>query len=112
MKLYIAGPLFTPCERGFLDGLADRSEAARRQCFVPHRETIESFDAATNFATDSAGLRGAEAVVARPDCPMVDGGTACELGIFSELVRTQPDPIEASSGSPPTGASGADAMPA
>ena len=91
MKLYVAGPLFTPGERQFLDGLADRLEAAGHECFVPHRETIESFDSATIFEVDSAGLHGAEAVVAWLDGPMVDDGTACEIGIFSELCRTRPD---------------------
>lgn len=30
-------------------------------------------------------------MVAWLDGPMVDDGTACEIGIFSELVRTDPD---------------------
>ena len=91
MKLYIAGPLFTPGEREYLEQLANRLERAGHECFVPHRETIEPFDAATIFAVDSAGLHGAEAIVAWLDGPMIDDGTACEIGIFSELVRTQPD---------------------
>ena len=91
MKLYIAGPLFTPGERSYLEGLADRLEAAGHQCFVPHRETKQPFDAATIFATDSAGLHDSEAVVAWLDGPMIDDGTACEIGIFSELIRTRPE---------------------
>jgi hypothetical protein len=90
MKLYIAGPLFTPGERNFLEGLADRLERSGHRCFVPHRETKEPFDAATIFATDSAGLHDSEAIVAWLDGPMIDDGTACEIGIFSELIRTQP----------------------
>jgi hypothetical protein len=91
MKLYVAGPLFTPGERTYLEQLADRLETAGHDCFVPHRETIESFDAETIFAVDSAGLHDADAVVAWLDGPMIDDGTACEIGIFSELIRTQPD---------------------
>lgn len=91
MKLYVAGPLFTPGERAYLEGLAERLERAGHRCFVPHLETKEPFDSATIFATDSAGLHDSEAVVAWLDGPMIDDGTACEIGIFSELIRTRPD---------------------
>lgn len=91
MKLYIAGPLFTPGDRTFLEDLATRLDSAGHECFLPHRETTESLDAATIFAVDSAGLHGSEAIVAWLDGPMIDDGTACEIGIFSELIRTQPD---------------------
>lgn len=90
MKLYLAGPMFTPAERTHLDALADRLDAAGHACFVPHRQDIEPLDASTVFAVDSAGLRDADAMVAWLDGPMVDDGTACEIGIFSELVRTDP----------------------
>lgn len=91
MKLYIAGPLFTPGERTYLDELADRLEGAGHECFVPHRQTFDEFDADTIFATDSAGLHDAEAIVAWLDGPSIDDGTACEIGIFSELIRNGPD---------------------
>ena len=55
MKLYIAGPLFTPGERDYLDTLADRLDAAGHECFVPHRETKEPLTAESIFATDSGG---------------------------------------------------------
>ena len=90
MKLYLAGPLFTPAERDHIDALAERLEQAGHECFVPHRQQFSSLDPATVFAVDSAGLRWADAVVAWLDGPMVDDGTACEIGIFSELVRTDP----------------------
>ena len=90
MKLYLAGPMFTPAERTHLDALADRLDAAGHACFVPHRQDIDPLDASTVFAVDSAGLREAGAMVAWLDGPMVDDGTACEIGIFSELVRTDP----------------------
>ena len=50
-------------------------------------------DAPTIFALDSKGLHEAEAVVAWLDGPMVDDGTACEIGVFTELVRTKPRSI-------------------
>jgi len=90
MKLYIDGPLFNPGERVFVDELADRLEAVGHECFVPHRQEFAPMDSATVFAVDSAGVHGAEAMVAWLDGPMVDDGTACEIGIFSELVRTDP----------------------
>jgi len=83
--------MFTPAERDYIDGLADRLDGAGHRCFVPHRQQFATLDAATVFAVDSAGLREAEAVVAWLDGPMVDDGTACEIGIFTELVRNDPE---------------------
>jgi len=91
MKLYVAGPLFTPGEREFLDRLADRLEAEGHECFVPHRQEFSPMDSSTIFSVDSAGVHSAEVVVAWLDGPMVDDGTACEIGIFSELCRTDPE---------------------
>lgn len=91
MKLYLAGPLFNPGEREFLDQLADRLEAEGHECFVPHRQEFSPMNSETIFAVDSGGVHGAEAVVAWLDGPMVDDGTACEIGIFSELCRTDPE---------------------
>ena len=91
MKLYIAGPLFTPGERDYLENLADQLDSAGHECFVPHLETKQPLTAETIFATDSEGLHGSDAVVAWLDGPIVDDGTACEIGIFSELVRTRPE---------------------
>jgi hypothetical protein len=91
MKLYLAGPMFTPAERDHLDVLADRLAAAGHSCFVPHRQQFSPLDGPTVFAVDGAGLRDAEAVVAWLDGPMVDDGTACEIGIFTELIRNDPE---------------------
>jgi hypothetical protein len=90
MKLYIAGPMFTPAERTYLGSLADRLEEAGHECFVPHRQQIEPLDASTVFSVDSAGLRDSDAMVAWLDGPVIDDGTACEIGIFSEFIRTDP----------------------
>jgi hypothetical protein len=91
MKLYLAGPLFTEGERWFVEQLAQRLEADGFECFVPHRQTFDSYDYATIYAVDGAALRDADAVVAWLDGPIVDDGTACEIGIFAELCRTQPE---------------------
>ena len=91
MKLYLAGPLFTPGDRHVIDGLADTLTAAGHECFVPHRQNVEPFAPDTIFEVDSRGIHDAEAMVAWLDGPMVDDGTACEIGIFTELVRTRPD---------------------
>jgi hypothetical protein len=90
MKLYLAGPMFTPAERDHLDALADRLDAQGHECFVPHRQKFTPLDPRTVFAVDGRGLRDAEAVVAWLDGSMVDDGTACEIGIFTELVRNDP----------------------
>jgi nucleoside 2-deoxyribosyltransferase len=90
VKLYLAGPLFSQAERDYLDVVADALSAAGHDPFVPHRQDISPLDPATVYSTDSAGLRGAQAVVAWLDGPMVDDGTACEIGIFAELCRRDP----------------------
>ena len=40
------------------------------------------------YQVDSDALRSANALVAWLDGPMVDDGTACEIGMFAELVRS------------------------
>jgi nucleoside 2-deoxyribosyltransferase len=91
VRLYLAGPLFTSAERDFLEQFAARLTAAGHECFVPHTKTFDTLDAPTVFAVDSAGLRGAQVMVAWLDGPSIDDGTACEIGIFSELVAREPD---------------------
>ena len=92
MNVYLAGPLFTPYERGYIDECAARLRAAGIDVFVPHENVLAlgDIDAATVFAKDWAGLAGANAVVAILDGPMVDDGTACEIGIFYALMQSDP----------------------
>lgn len=90
MKIYLAGPLFTQADRDFLEAVAVRFEASGIECFVPHRINFESLDPDTVFAADAAGVRGAHVVVAWLDGPVIDDGTACEIGIFAELCRSEP----------------------
>jgi nucleoside 2-deoxyribosyltransferase len=89
MKLYVAGPLFSEAERAWLDGLAERLRAEGFECFVPHEHFAElaAVTVEAVYGTDIEGLRRANALVAWLDGPMVDDGTACEIGMFAELVR-------------------------
>ena len=90
LRLYLAGPLFSEAERSWLDGLAARLRAEGFDCFVPHEEFAELTDVTLErvYSIDSAGLRSANAMVAWLDGPIVDDGTACEIGMFAELVRS------------------------
>jgi nucleoside 2-deoxyribosyltransferase len=90
MKIYLAGPLFTQADRDFLEACARTLEGHGIECFVPHRVQFDSLDPDTVYAADVAGVRGANAVVAWLDGPVIDDGTACEVGIFAELCRQDP----------------------
>jgi len=90
MRLYVAGPLFSEAERAWLDSLAARLRAEGFDCFVPHENFRELADVTVTsvYEVDTGGLRSANALVAWLDGPMVDDGTACEIGMFAELVRS------------------------
>jgi nucleoside 2-deoxyribosyltransferase len=92
MRVYLAGPLFTEAERAWLDALAARLRADGFECFVPHEAFREQAELtpADVFRVDGAGLHEADVLVAWLDGPSVDDGTACEIGIFAELVRNDP----------------------
>jgi hypothetical protein len=90
MRLYVAGPLFSEAERSWLDELAVRLRAEGFDCFVPHENFPELADVTLElvYRIDTEGLRSANALVAWLDGPIVDDGTACEIGMFAELVRS------------------------
>ncbi|TML88654.1 MAG: hypothetical protein E6G09_01830 [Actinobacteria bacterium] len=69
---------------------AGRLRADGIEVFVPHENALAEADtsAATIFAKDWQGLSDADAVVAVLDGPMVDDGTACEIGMFYALMQT------------------------
>jgi nucleoside 2-deoxyribosyltransferase len=108
MRLYIAGPLFTPYHQAFHEENVRRLREAGHLCFVPQeqehnkqREAIqaggdapaEGFDtrlAQAVFEVDMIGVRNANALVALLDDPDVSSGTACEMGIFYELALHDP----------------------
>jgi Nucleoside 2-deoxyribosyltransferase len=89
LRLYVAGPLFSEAERTWLDVLAERLRSEGFDCFVPHEHFPELTDVTVEevYRIDTEGLRAANALVAWLDGPMVDDGTACEIGMFAELVR-------------------------
>ena len=83
MKIYFAGPLFTPYERTYIDQCAKRMRDAGMQVFVPHEIALP--DPVTTkfiFETDAREVLGANVLLALLDGPMVDDGTANEIGIF------------------------------
>jgi hypothetical protein len=87
VQVYLAGPLFSQAERAWLDGLAATLRAEGLDVFVPH----ENFDAITEltpaevYRVDGEGLRTSNALLAWLDGPMIDDGTAAEIGAFAEL---------------------------
>ena len=93
LRLYVAGPLFSEAERSWLDGLAARLRSEGFDCFVPHENFPDLADVTVErvYQVDTEGLRSANALVAWLDGPMVDDGTACEIGMFAELVHSGGD---------------------
>ena len=88
MRIYLAGSIFTPYERAFLDDCAARLRAEGFDVFVPHEQThLVGVDVTAEavFAADAAGVEAADAVLAVLDGPSVDDGTACEIGLFHGL---------------------------
>jgi Nucleoside 2-deoxyribosyltransferase len=92
VRIYLAGPLFTPYERDFLTACAARLRADGFDVFVPHEEALalDNTPADVIFAKDYAGLHAADAVLAVLDGPQTDDGTACEIGIFYALMQVEP----------------------
>jgi Nucleoside 2-deoxyribosyltransferase len=93
MRLYVAGPLFSDAERSWLDALAARLRAEGFDCFVPHEHFPQLANVTLEdvYRVDAGGIRSANALVAWLDGPVVDDGTACEIGMFAELVRSGGD---------------------
>jgi len=90
VRVYFAGPLFTPYERSYIDECAARLRADGIDVFVPLEIALALpyTRPATIFAKDWDGLANADAVVALLDGSMVDDGTACEIGIFYALMQS------------------------
>ena len=61
----------------------------RFDCFVSHENFPQLNDVTADlvYRIDAEGLRSSNALVAWLDGPIVDDGTACEIGMFAELVR-------------------------
>ena len=94
MLIYLAGSIFTPYERAFLDECATRLRAEGFDVFVPHeRKELVGVDVTAEavFAADAGGVVDADAVLAVLDGPSVDDGTACEIGLFYGLKQRDPE---------------------
>src|SRR6201987_3030265 len=93
MRVYLAGSIFTPYEREFLDDCAARLRADGFEVFVPHEQKdLVGVDVTAEavFAADAGGVVDAHAVLAVLDGPSVDDGTACEIGLFYGLKQGDP----------------------
>jgi nucleoside 2-deoxyribosyltransferase len=88
--IYVAGPLFSEAERAWLDVLAARLRAEGFECFVPHENFSELKELTPTevFRVDADGVRRANVLLAWLDGPVIDDGTACEIGIFAQLVAS------------------------
>jgi len=93
MRVYLAGPMFTPYERTFLADCAGRLRSEGFDVFVPHEHGLVGRDATAEavFAVDADGVESADAVLAVLDGPSVDDGTACEIGLFHGLKQRDPE---------------------
>ena len=87
--IYIAGPLFSEHERGFLEEITEKIALAlgvdpKKDIFLPHRDAgdlgIGGRGREEIFASDIEFLDNAQVIVALLDGPDVDSGTAVELG--------------------------------
>jgi nucleoside 2-deoxyribosyltransferase len=82
--VYVAGPLFTPAERRYLEDLATLIEAAGLLTYLPHRDgglaPADRRDTNAVYEADIRGLEGCAVVVAVLNGTDVDSGTAFEIG--------------------------------
>jgi len=99
LKLYIAGPLFTPYHRGMHARSAARLRSEGFVCLVPHErsfvrafetDTGQPFSPLTIFDMDYDMVEESDAIVALLDDPDVSSGLACEIGIFWEMMKYNP----------------------
>jgi nucleoside 2-deoxyribosyltransferase len=96
MKIYFAGPLFTEYERDYISKCAVVLRENGIDPFVPHESPKVVIPNDTRsiakrcLDNDFAGISQANAILAILMGPEVDDGTACEIGIFSELMKKDP----------------------
>jgi Nucleoside 2-deoxyribosyltransferase len=93
LEIYFAGPLFTPYARSFIDECAAALRADGFEVFVPHEHELAGglyVTAAWVFEKDRSGIERADAMLAILDGDAVDDGTACEIGMFHAVMRSDP----------------------
>ncbi len=97
LKLYIAGPLFTPYHRAFHARNAARLRSEGFVCLVPHERSVArafEWDTGTPttpidiFDMDYDMVAEADAIVALLDDPDISSGLACEIGLFWSMMQT------------------------
>lgn len=96
LKLYIAGPLFTPYHRAFHARNAARLRREGFICLVPHeRGVARAFEWDTGtpttptaiFDMDYEMVAEADAIIALLDDPDISSGLACEIGLFWSMMQ-------------------------
>jgi len=100
LKLYIAGPLFTPYQRALHARNAARLRSEGLICLVPHERSLtRAFEwdtgtpktAVAIFDMDYEMVAEADAVVALLDGPDICSGLACEIGLFWAMKQHDPN---------------------
>ena len=99
LKIYVAGPLFTPYHRALHARNAARLRSAGFICLVPHERSVAKameWDTGTAttpvaiFDMDYEMVAEADAIVALLDDPDISSGLACEFGIFWAMMQRDP----------------------
>jgi nucleoside 2-deoxyribosyltransferase len=96
MKIYFAGPLFTPYERDYISQCARVLRQHGIDPFVPHEGAKVEVPGDTRsrpkrcFDNDFNAIAASNAMLAIVNGPEVDDGTACEIGIFYALMQKDP----------------------
>ena len=96
LKIYVAGPLFTPYHRALHARHAAILRSAGFVCLVPHERSVArafEWDTGTPttpvdiFDMDYEMVAEADAIVALLDDPDISSGLACEFGIFWSMMQ-------------------------
>lgn len=96
MKVYCAGPLFTPPEREFMSACGKALRERGIDPFVPHESPREEIPNDTRsrqkrcFDKDFGAISTSQAMLAVLNGTEVDDGTAAEIGIFYALMQSDP----------------------
>lgn len=99
LKLYIAGPLFTPYHRAFHARNAARLRSEGFVCLLPHERSVArafEWDTGTPttpidiFDMDYEMVAEADAIVALLDNPDISSGLTCEIGLFWSMMQRDP----------------------
>ena len=86
VKAYVAGPLFTPGDRQYLEEIDKICKELGIQAYLPHRDAgllVEGASAEATahiFEKDKEAVQYADIIIAVLNGVMVDDGTAWEMG--------------------------------